>query len=143
MLTDQELRQAVFAMTIIDIRGDRDEFDAIMFEASNKSPAADEYEAMPLGTRITARTTAKQLSKLLGEREERCHQAAIDALGTCRQRLRFTALVRYAIELIGPCRELTGESLFVPHTSETEQKEKAKPIQRQTVRIVGARGVLQ
>jgi hypothetical protein len=55
-------------------------------------------------------------------------------LGTGRQKLRFQALIGYAIELIGPCRELTGESPFIPYTS--EPKEKNKPIERQAVRIV-------
>jgi hypothetical protein len=38
MLTDQELRQAVFALMIIDERGDRDVFQEVLREASASSP---------------------------------------------------------------------------------------------------------
>ena len=115
MLTDQELRQAVFAFGIIEDRGDPDVFALLMKEASTKAPAANEWDSMTINQRLHVARVAAELSKLLGESRDRCEQAAADVLGPGRQRLRFQALIGYAIDLIGPCRELTGESPFASY----------------------------
>jgi hypothetical protein len=112
VLTDQELRRALFALNIIDERGDPDAIELILQEANASAPATDPWDNMPIGVRIRAGDLARRLAGLLGEPVHRCEAAALDALGKSRQRARFDALVSYAIELIGPCRELSGEAPY-------------------------------
>jgi hypothetical protein len=109
------LRQAIFALNIIEERGDRDVFSLIMREVNEAMPATDDLDNLTLGARIRIRTAGDELAQLLGAPAERCRHAALDVMGPGRQRLRFQALVRYAIDLIGPCRELTGESIFTDY----------------------------
>ncbi len=121
MLTDTELRQAIFALTIIEERGDPDVFALVLREASDKAPAANDYDNMTLGGRLHAQRLASQLASLVGEPYDRCHQAATDLLGTGRQQVTFKAIIDYASELIGTCAEL---------------KDTPKPRRRPTVRLV-------
>jgi hypothetical protein len=134
MLTDQELRQAVFALSIIEERGDPDEWAMILREKANTAPSGERWGNTLSGLAIGCDMLAGRLSSLLGESKHRCQEAAEDVWGNSRQRAILTALVSYAIELFGPARELTGESLFVPYTGEPEQT--AKSPQRQTIRLV-------
>jgi len=117
MLTNQELRQAAFALNIIKERGDRHVFEAILSDANKAAPAGDGWDNLTLGRRLNLTAEADALSRLLGEPVERCETAVLDVFGPGRARLRFKAIVDYAIELFGPCRELTGESLFSPYNT--------------------------
>ncbi len=131
MLTDQELRQAVFALQIIEDRGDPDEFQEVLREAMADAPPRDE---LTLGDSLRA----GQLSRLLNVDRDRCEAAVSDAWGSNRQRRRFVVIVKYAIELIGPCRELTGQSPFVPY-AETPLATAPAARRPSTIRIVGDR----
>jgi len=110
MLTDQELRQAVFALTIIEERGDPDEFDLILKEARDKTPAADDRWNMTLGVRFQVEAMADRLAGLLGESRKRCEIAAVNTIGTGRQRAVFDALVSYADELTGQTTRRTSSA---------------------------------
>ena len=115
MLTEQELRQAVFALGVIVERGDQDVLESLLQEVNRDTPAGDDLENMTLRQRWHIEEVGRELALMLGEPRERCEAAALHVLGPCRQRLRFEAIVNYAISLIWPCAELTGESLFTPY----------------------------
>ena len=140
MLTDEELRRAVFAMSIIDERGDPDVLDLLLREANDARPAGEGWNNLTLGLQLIIGQEAYRLSTLLGVPVERCEEAGLDVLGPGRQRLRFNAIIKYAIELIGPCRELTGESPFVPYADRHAEPAAAQSARRaSTIRIVGNR----
>jgi hypothetical protein len=133
MLTDQELRQAVSALGVIEERGDREVLQLLLREANDATPGGEGRNNWTMGQYLEIGRVGRELSHVLGEPSERCESAAADVLGPGRQRLRFMAMVNYAITLIGACRELTGESPFTPYMSEPT----TKPSQRSTVRIIG------
>ena len=125
MLTDQELRQALFALSVIEARGDRDEWAAILRDVNAAAPAGQWGGAAP-NQHIGGSLLAGQLAGLLGESRERCEAAAADVFGNSRQRAIFAALVRYAAEL-------TGQSEIVPYAPPAVAK---APAPRQKVRFV-------
>ena len=135
MLSDLELRQAAFALNIIAECGSPDEFAYAVRQAMEKAPAAYDRDNMTVGQSNATSQIAAKLVEMLGEPRDRCEAAAVYAIGTSRQRLKFEAIIRYAIELIGPCTELTGESPFLPSAG-AESKLKTKPATRPKVRIV-------
>ena len=107
MLTDQELRRAVFALDQIDMNGNRhDELAAIIREANEAFPAGDGMKGLTSGVRFRCQVAAKEAANLLHEPYERCLVAAVDTLGASRQRYIYEQVVSYAIRLIGPCSEL-------------------------------------
>ena len=125
MLTDVELRQAAFALQIINERGDSDVL-ALILRKAGESP---ENRGMGM--------IAGRLSSMLRVPRERCDEAEQDVFGRSRQREAFCEIVNYAIQLIGPCRELTGQSHFVPFNQDSPTRPAvATPAARPAIRIV-------
>ena len=87
-------------------------------------PAADPWQYQPVSVDFLL---ARRLSNLLGEPREQCEEAAKDVFCNGRQRAMFRAIVDYAIQLIGPCRELTGQSIFVPFNQDRPTRPAAAP----------------
>ena len=137
MLTNAELRQAVFALDIIEQRGDSDVFQLLLKDARDVTPCGDDWKNLTVGEHLQIGHVADELSKLLGEDFHRCENAARDVLSPGRQQLIFATIVRYAIELIDPCIELTGQSPFVPYADRQEKPAPTPSARRpSTIRIV-------
>jgi len=99
MLTDQELRQAFLALSVIEDRGDPDELAYILRQARDAAPSADRWGNATLNQEIGACQLAAKAAALLGEPRERCEAAAAEIFAPQRQRAVFDALIRYAGEL--------------------------------------------
>jgi hypothetical protein len=113
MLSDEELRRAVFALRIVDERGDYDVLRALIRDATRHIVTEDPRDGMSPNGSFRVFAEAEELTKLLLSRkhqamQERCEQAILEADGYCRQRLAWQALIDYATHLIGQCVELTG-----------------------------------
>ena len=122
MLTDNELRQAVFALNVIDERGDEDEFAFIMSQARKNTPCLNDSQHMSTNQNFSVSRMANKLVSFFGEPHVRCREAATWVNGVSRQRMTFEAIIKYAAELTGTCE--LGENKSV----------KARP--RVAVRIV-------
>jgi hypothetical protein len=99
MLTDQELRQAVFAIGVIETLGDRREWECILRQARDSTPSGEPWGNDPYGARLRADVLARRLSELLGVPRARCERAAQAVWATSRQRAVYDALLAYAAEL--------------------------------------------
>lgn len=110
MLTDQELRQAVFALTIIEERGDPDELAYILRQVGEATPSADPWGNATVNQEISGRRLAAKLAGLLGERRDRCEQVAAEVFAPQRRRAIFDALTGYADRLTGQTSRSTSSA---------------------------------
>jgi hypothetical protein len=103
ILTDEELRQAAVALSIIQDKGDPDEFQYIL--AHHREHAERGPLGIPgsVGFELNSGPFADELASILGADRERCRRAVQDAFGgdqRARQsRDAFHALLSYAAEL--------------------------------------------
>ena len=72
MLTDQELRQAAFALSVIDERGDPHEFEYILAQKCPPAPGTDRWVKDSIRYNLGCHILADRLSGLLGESKRRC-----------------------------------------------------------------------
>jgi len=124
MLTDQELRQAVFALIIIEERGFPDELAHLLREARDSTPSADPWGNATPSQKISGCWLGAKLAGLLGEPRESCEAAAAEVFAPQRQRAVYNAIVGYADELTGRRTRNTSSS---------------PPTQRPKIRIVARR----
>jgi hypothetical protein len=141
MLSDAELRQAVFALRIVEERGDRDVLRAMIRDATEHIVTEDPRDGISVNHRLCVCAEAQELAGVLSRwnaraMEERCEQAILAVNGYCRERITWHTLIAYAIDLIGPCIELTGESPFVPFDASSAPPARAAA-PRPSIRIVG------
>jgi hypothetical protein len=130
MFSETELRRAIFALQVIDDRGDRHVVDAIFYDAAKFNE--DPRRSMTVGLRLQADEMARRLSRLFGAPLERCEAVVAETWGQTRQRFLFDEIIRYAISLSGPCVELTGNAPSV-HPQDTPRPQAAP---RPSLRIV-------
>ena len=109
MLTDLELQQAAFALSIIEERGNDDEFEYIVREHVQAERGNGRW--VPDSTRyiIGCQWFAEKLAGLIGEPKARCLRAAKAVFGGDRQRAVFHAILAYAAELTQQQRHVRGE----------------------------------
>ena len=101
MLTDAELRQAIEALVIVENRGDAEDFQYLLNQATASTPSADPFGNASIGVSIQAGLLARRLSGLLGVPIVRCEQAAADVLAPQRELAVYNAILAYAAELAG------------------------------------------
>ena len=108
-LTDLELQQAAFALSIIEERGNDDEFEYIVSEHVQAERGNGRW--VPDSTRyiIGCEWFAEKLAGLLGEPKARCLRAAHAVFSGDRQRAVFHAILAYAAELTQQQRHVRGE----------------------------------
>ena len=84
MLTDEELRRAVFALDLIEQCGQRNELTARLHKVRQAMPCFDDMQNMSLGCSLACREVATEASQIFGEPLDRCRAAAIYVLGASR-----------------------------------------------------------
>jgi hypothetical protein len=99
VLTDPELQQAAFALSIIEERGNDDEFEYIVREHVQAERGNGRWVPGSVRYEVGCKWFAENLARLLGESEARCLRAAKAVFGGDRQRAVFRAILSYAAEL--------------------------------------------